>query len=84
MLFRSPPSVVGTIVANLPYGERLGERVEGVYGAFGHVLRERFASWRVVFLTTDRRLAERVDRRVERITQFKNGGIGVGVFSFLP
>jgi len=79
-----PPSVVGTIVANLPYGERLGERVEGVYGAFGHVLRERFASWRVVFLTTDRRLAERVDRRVERITQFKNGGIGVGVFSFLP
>lgn len=79
-----PPAVVGTIVSNLPYGERLGERVEAVYGQFGHVLRERFQSWRVLFLTTDRRLAERVDRRVDRVTQFKNGGIGVGVWSFLP
>ncbi len=79
-----PCAVVGTLVANLPYGERLGDRVGNVYTAFGHVLRERFQSWRVVFLSTDRSLAERVDKRVERMTQFKNGGISVSAWSFLP
>ena len=64
--------------------ERLGDRVGNVYTAFGHVLRERFQSWRVVFLSTDRSLAERVDKRVERMTQFKNGGISVSAWSFLP
>lgn len=79
-----PCAAVGTLVANLPYGERLGDRVANVYSAFGEVLRERFQSWRVVFLTTDRKLAERVDKRVERMTQFKNGGISVSAWSFLP
>lgn len=79
-----PCAVVGTIVSNLPYGERLGDRVGEVYTNFGRVLRERFQSWRVVFLTTDRSLAERVDKRAERLTQFKNGGIGVAAWSFLP
>ncbi len=78
-----PPAVVGTVVTNPPYGERLGEHVDGTYTAFGRVLRERFQSWRVVFLSPDRRLAMRVDERVERLTTFKNGGLGVGVWTFL-
>lgn len=80
----APCAVVGTIVSNMPYGERLGDRVGEVYTNFGRVLRERFQSWRVVFLTTERSLAERVDKRAERLTQFKNGGIGVAAWSFLP
>jgi putative N6-adenine-specific DNA methylase len=78
-----PPAVVGTVVSNLPWGERLGERVGGVYTAFGRVLRERFQSWRVVFVTSDNRLARRVDERVECLVRFKNGGIPVGVWTFL-
>ncbi len=78
-----PTAVVGTVVSNLPWGERLGERVGGVYSAFGRVLRERFSSWRVVFVTSDNRLARKVDERVECLVRFKNGGIPVGVWTFL-
>lgn len=78
-----PPAVVGTVVSNLPWGERLGEQVGGVYTTFGRVMRERFASWRVVFVTSDNRLAKRVDERVECLARFKNGGIPVGVWTFL-
>lgn len=78
-----PPAVVGTVVSNLPWGERLGDQVGGVYTTFGRVLRERFASWRVVFVTSDNRLAKRVDERVECLARFKNGGIPVGVWTFL-
>ena len=79
-----PPAAVGTIVTNPPWGERIGERVGGVYAGFGRVLRERFTSWRVVFLTTDRGLAEKVDRSVERLVQFKSGGVSVSAWVYLP
>ena len=77
------PAVVGTIVTNPPYGERLGVSVDEVYATFGRVLRERFGSWRVVFLAPDRRMALKVDERVERVVQFKNGGLSVGVWTVL-
>ncbi|MSP62010.1 MAG: hypothetical protein EXR72_17100 [Myxococcales bacterium] len=78
-----PPAVVGTIVTNPPYGERLGLNVDEVYATFGRVLRERFGSWRVVFLAPDRRMALKVDERVERVVQFKNGGLSVGAWTYL-
>lgn len=76
-----PPASTGTIVTNPPYGERLGERVGGVYVTFGRVLRERFGGWRVLFLTTTSDLAAKVDRRAERIAHFKNGGLLVGAYA---
>jgi putative N6-adenine-specific DNA methylase len=71
----------GLVVANPPYGERLGKDVRGVYAAFGRVLRERLADWDAVFLAPDERLAAAVDRDAERITTFQNGGIRVGVYA---
>lgn len=76
-----PPAATGTIVTNPPYGERLGDRVGGVYVQFGRVLRERFGGWRVLFLTTNTDLAAKVDKRAERIAHFKNGGILVGAYA---
>jgi 23S rRNA G2445 N2-methylase RlmL len=72
---------VGLVIANPPYGERLGNDVRGVYAAFGRLLRERLADWDAVFLAPDERLAAAVDRNVERITTFQNGGIRVGVYA---
>jgi putative N6-adenine-specific DNA methylase len=71
----------GLVVANPPYGERLGKDVRGVYAAFGRVLRERFAGWDAVFLAPDERLAATVDRDAERITTFQNGGLRVGMYA---
>ncbi len=75
-----PPAPTGLVVANPPYGERLGQSVGGVYVAFGRSLRERFQGWRALFLAPDPELARKVHVGAERITSFSNGGIRVGVW----
>lgn len=46
-----PPATSGLIVANLPYGERIGRgQLEGLCGDVGALLRDRFASWRSALL----------------------------------
>jgi putative N6-adenine-specific DNA methylase len=68
------PAPAGVLVTNPPYGLRLGQDVRGVYATFGRVLRERFTGWRALFLSPSPDLASAVDRRVERVTFFSNGG----------
>lgn len=75
------PAPTGLVVANPPYGDRLGQQVQGVYTAFGRTLRERFGAWRAIFLAPDRALATRVHRDAERVTVFSNGGIKVGLYA---
>ena len=76
-----PPAPTGLVVANPPYGARLGARVAGVYSAFGRVLAERFGGWRCAFLAPQRDLARRVHPAAERLTTFSNGGIRVGLYA---
>ncbi len=46
-----PPAERGLLVANLPYGERIGRGdVERLYGTVGQLLAARYAGWRVAFL----------------------------------
>ncbi|MFN0115700.1 MAG: class I SAM-dependent RNA methyltransferase, partial [Paracoccaceae bacterium] len=49
----------GLVIANPPYGTRIGERkpLFALYGAFGQVLLDRFAGWRAAIVTTDEGLA---------------------------
>ena len=75
-----PPGPGGLLVANPPYGMRLGASVEGVYRTLGHSLRERFSGWRAVFLAPDPELAALVHRGAQRLTVFPNGGIRVGLY----
>lgn len=79
-----PPAARGTLVTNPPYGQRLGQNVRGLYARFGAVLRERFGGWSIFFLCPDPELARAVDRRVERLLTFPNGGIRVGVWALEP
>lgn len=50
----------GLVIVNPPYGSRLGEKQEltALYKAFGEVMRERFAGWRVGLLTSHDDLAK--------------------------
>lgn len=75
------PAPTGLVIANPPYGLRLGRRVDGVYRTFGQTLRDRFVGWRVAFLAPDRRLAGLVDPAAEQRTTFSNGGVRVGLYS---
>jgi len=46
-----PPAAGGLLVANLPYGERIGRgEVERLYAGVGHALRQRYAGWRAALL----------------------------------
>ncbi len=54
-----PPGPPGLVIANPPYGARIGEQrlLFGLYGALGKTLRERFKGWRVGIVTSDAGLA---------------------------
>jgi hypothetical protein len=44
-----PPVASGLLVANLPYGERIGA-LPALYKEVGRALRERFSAWRLALL----------------------------------
>lgn len=54
-----PDGPPGLVIANPPYGTRIGERkgLFALYGTLGEVLAQRFAGWRVGIITTDAGLA---------------------------
>jgi putative N6-adenine-specific DNA methylase len=55
-----PEGPPGLVIVNPPYGGRMGEaaRLLPLYQAFGRVMRERFAGWRVGLVTSEPRLAQ--------------------------
>lgn len=54
-----PEGPPGLVITNPPWGTRIGERkaLFALYDAFGRILRERFAGWRVGIVTPDGGLA---------------------------
>ncbi|WP_371225532.1 THUMP domain-containing class I SAM-dependent RNA methyltransferase [Roseovarius sp. 2305UL8-3] len=57
---KRPEGPAGLVIVNPPYGDRIGDKRQlfGLYGAMGHVLKERFKGWRVGLITTDAGLAK--------------------------
>lgn len=82
----APPSAAqsGTLVANPPYGERLGEaaELESLYRRFGELLRERFTGWTAWALVGNMKLARHIDlAAVEKIKLF-NGPLPCRLLKF--
>jgi 23S rRNA (guanine2445-N2)-methyltransferase / 23S rRNA (guanine2069-N7)-methyltransferase len=67
----------GLIVANLPYGERLGEEraLLPVHRAFGARLGEVAVGWRYALLTGGQTLSRATGLRAERVLDWRNGPI---------
>jgi len=78
-----PPAPAGLLVANPPYGERLGEgdALRALYREFGALLRERFSGWRYGFLCPDPGLARLTGLPLRTAGRFSNGGLGVELFA---
>jgi len=57
---KRPEGPAGLVIANPPYGVRIGETkaLTPLYRALGQTLRERFSGWRVSIITTDAALAQ--------------------------
>ena len=80
----SAPAPAGLLVANPPYGERLGdpEALAALYPKLGDVLKQRFAGWRACILSADTRLPALIRLRPARRTPLYNGPIECRLYEF--
>lgn len=69
----------GWVVANPPYGVRVGDaaRVRDLWAQLGHVLRARAAGWRVALLSPEPALERQLRIPLRVAAQTSNGGIPV-------
>ncbi|NIP74226.1 MAG: bifunctional 23S rRNA (guanine(2069)-N(7))-methyltransferase RlmK/23S rRNA (guanine(2445)-N(2))-methyltransferase RlmL [Gammaproteobacteria bacterium] len=82
-----PPDVApGLVVANPPYGERLGEReaLIPLYARLGEVLADRFAGWRAAVLAGNPDLAAHLGLPARRTRRLYNGPIACALLELDP
>jgi putative N6-adenine-specific DNA methylase len=77
-----PPSDNGVLVANPPYGVRIGEDEElaQLYPKMGEALKRRFAGWNTYFLTNDMRLPKLMRLTPSKRTPLFNGPLECRLF----
>jgi putative N6-adenine-specific DNA methylase len=80
----SPPAESGILLANPPYGVRIGEQEElaRLYPQVGDVLKKRFAGWTAYFFTADLRLAKLIRLNASKRTPLFNGPLECRLFEY--
>lgn len=75
----SAPAPAGLLLANPPYGERLGEELETLllYRRLGQNLRQQFSHYQVALLAGDETLLKRLKLRSHRRYKLYNGQLDV-------
>jgi len=73
----SPPAEHGILVANLPYGERMGELDElaELYPQLGDALKKKFGGWTAYLFTADRAILKLMRLSPSKRTPLFNGPI---------
>ena len=84
ILERSAPAPAGVMVANPPYGERMGsaEELAAFYPRLGTALKTRFAGWRCFFFTADLRMPKLIGLQPSRRTPLWNGALECRLYEF--
>jgi len=84
ILERAAPAPGGVMIANPPYGERLGskEALAAFYPKLGDALKRRFAGWRSYFLTADLAMAKLIRLHPSKRTVLWNGALECRLFEF--
>ena len=78
-VLRPPPGLPpGLVVANLPYGKRVGDaaRLEPLYRSLGQTLRAGFPGWRTALLVASRALEPAFGLEPTQVFSLDNGGQG--------
>ena len=80
----SAPAEQGILVANLPYGERMGnlQELEALYPQLGDVLKKKFGGWNAYLFTSDLRMPKFIRLSVSRRTPLFNGAIECRLFEY--
>ncbi|PWJ19108.1 THUMP domain-containing class I SAM-dependent RNA methyltransferase [Jannaschia seohaensis] len=81
-----PPGGPGLVIANPPYGTRIGDRkpLYGLYGALGTALRERFSGWRLGLVTSEPSLARATGLDLDESAPIAHGGLRVRLYRSGP
>ncbi len=79
-----PPAANGILIANPPYGERLGEAAElaAFYPRLGDALKRHFAGWDCWFLSADLNLPKRIGLKPARRIPLYNGALECRLYGF--
>jgi 23S rRNA (guanine2445-N2)-methyltransferase len=80
----SAPRAQGVLVANPPYGVRLGELTElaSFYPQLGDILKKKFAGWRAYLFTADMRLPKLIGLSPSKRTPLYNGALECRLYEF--
>jgi len=84
VLERAAPEAGGVLVANPPYGERIGspEELAALYPKLGDALKKKFAGWNCFFFTADLRLPKLIRLQPSRRTPLWNGSLECRLYEF--
>ncbi|MGD8308962.1 MAG: bifunctional 23S rRNA (guanine(2069)-N(7))-methyltransferase RlmK/23S rRNA (guanine(2445)-N(2))-methyltransferase RlmL [Chromatiales bacterium] len=79
-----PPGPPGLVIANPPYGERLGDAdaLAATYETLGDLLKARFEGWRAAVFTASPELGLRMGLKARRRNRFFNGAIPCVLLQF--
>ena len=79
-----PASELGLVVANPPYGERIGSDagLSELYTELGKLLREKFKGWQAAILTGNAPMARNLGVYAKRTHRFYNGTIECRLLRF--
>ncbi|MCW5623902.1 MAG: class I SAM-dependent RNA methyltransferase [Burkholderiales bacterium] len=83
-LVRDAPAAGGILIANPPYGVRIGEEAElaAFYPALGTALKRRFSGWNAYLFTADMRLPKLIGLKPSRRTPLFNGNLECRLYEF--
>jgi 23S rRNA G2445 N2-methylase RlmL len=74
----APPAASGLLIANLPYGERIGRGpISSLYRDVGLTLRKRFAAWRMALLVPAAAPRDALGIEPDREVDLMNGALEV-------
>ncbi len=84
VLERAAPAARGVMIANPPYGERMGsaDELARFYPKLGDALKKRFPGWRCYLFTADLRLPKLIRLEPSRRTPLWNGALECRLYEF--
>jgi putative N6-adenine-specific DNA methylase len=85
ILDRAAPAPAGVMIANPPYGERIGSKEElaEFYPKLGSALKKNYPGWRCHFFTADMRLPKLMRLQPSRRVPLFNGAIECRLFEIV-
>lgn len=84
LLELTPPEASGVLVANPPYGARLGDKVGlgAFYPQLGDALKRRFAGWRCYLFSADKALPRLIGLRSSKRIPLYNGPLECRLYEY--